>query len=121
MAWQTVSSVFQADTDLFFQHDRFRFRPLSVRGFVRGSRVPEARTISTSLATIGISGGDPDAKIPHTEAGHLIALELGGADNSHNLVPMYGGVNRGTYRAIENLLGQHIASARNPAVVVKLA
>jgi DNA/RNA non-specific endonuclease len=120
MYTKQVQPGFEIDGDLFMIHDYMRARPIAVRGFVSGPHKGKSRTADVPLAAIAISGASQDARIPNTEAGHVIALELGGADASENLVPMYGNVNRGTYRALEAEIGQRIQGATKPAVLVQV-
>lgn len=118
MTWQPITNQFHADLEPFYSHDAMRWRPKAVRAWVGGPYSDRKRTVSTSVATVGLASGVEDGKIADTEAGHLIALELGGADHAANLVPMYGEVNRGTYRAHESALGLRIKSATKPAMLV---
>lgn len=111
MAWTKITQNFHVDKELTYMHDRMRECPRMVRSYVSGPHNGRSRTVTTSLVSLGIVDGWVDGKIPHTEAGHLVALELGGLDGSANLVPMYGGVNRGTYLVLEDDIAKRIVQA----------
>lgn len=116
MTFKKVNSAFEAETQIFRIEDQVRERVLAVRGLI--SHASTARSYNYALSSVRPGGAEYDAKIPHTEAGHLIPLEYGGADSPFNLVPMYGGINRGTYRGVEARMGQLITHGRQAGVLV---
>ncbi|MEM9059771.1 MAG: DNA/RNA non-specific endonuclease [Pseudomonadota bacterium] len=116
MAFTRVNSTFEVEKQMFRIGDQARERVQAVRGFISHSAT--ARGYNYALSSVLPGGREYDAKILHTEAGHLIPLELGGADSPCNLVPMYGGVNRGSYRGVEARMGQLIGHGRQSGVLV---
>lgn len=116
MAFKQVTSTFEAETETFRVGDQERHRVVAVRGAI--SRSSTARNCNYALSSVRPGGAERDTKIPHTEAGHLIPLEYGGADSPQNLVPMYGGINRGTYREAEARMGQLITHGSQAGVLV---
>jgi len=118
MVWSNVNGDFQVNTQKFKHGNKIRERPVAVRTFLKKS--PTKRTVDCSLAALS-GKGQSDGKIPHTEGGHLVALQMGGADSAYNLVPMYGGVNRGTYRAVERGIYELIGSKPEMAMQVNVS
>jgi hypothetical protein len=116
MPYTAISANFHALREPFLHGLEARERVKTVRGFV--ARSPTARSVAYSRASVQPGGQLYDAKIAHTEAGHLIPLELAGADSADNLVPMYGEVNRGTYRGMERALAERFVLGKKPAVLV---
>jgi hypothetical protein len=118
MVWKAITDRFHADVDEIIAHEQRRERQLQIRGFA-GPGAP-ARTAKYALSTRWKGQAYVDSKLPNTEGGHLIALELGGADSEYNLAPMYGNVNRGTYRGIERDLKLWVDGTARPALLVGL-
>ena len=59
-------------------------------------------------------GGVADTRHQDCHRGHLIALEFGGPESSHNLVPMYGSFNSGgSWRHFERALETWMNTAAN--------
>jgi hypothetical protein len=55
--------------------------------------------------------GSTELRIHNTEAGHLIALEFGGADVADNLVPMWGHFNKhGAWKQLETNIASLVAT-----------
>jgi len=124
MAWNKLNARFEYDyATLNIPTNNgtiARLRPTSVRALA-GAVHKATRTVSTCLAAISQPDGGDAGRLPHTEGGHLIPLELGGADHSSNLVPMYGVVNRSIYRAAEQDIGKLLSQVRNPAIQVDVS
>ena len=118
MPWTTINPRFQCYADVITVNRQERFRPIAVRSMLGGKN---SRSHSTCLVAKSTNGGEDDAKILHTEGGHLVALELGGADHYGNLVPMYGAVNRGTYRVLERDVPKEAAGKSDCAMFVRLS
>jgi hypothetical protein len=116
MPYVAITANFHALCETFQHGLETRQRVKTVRGFVSGTKT--ARYFDYSRASVHPGGALYDAKILHTEAGHLIPLVLGGADSPDNLVPMYGEVNQGTYRALEINLSDRMKSSPKPAMLV---
>ncbi|MCO6454045.1 MAG: DNA/RNA non-specific endonuclease [Pirellulaceae bacterium] len=110
MSWQnlTFNGWLQVETEDFLwgwgASAQQRRRPVRVHGFIqpRSGSTARLRSGQTALALKG--AGVNDGSVPNTEGGHVFGLDLGGVDTDANLVPMYGGVNRGAFREIERRL-----------------
>lgn len=116
MVFMPISPTFQAETQTFDHGGEQRRRVTAVRGYIADRKTP--RNVRYALSAVWPGGQQRDANIPNTEAGHLIPLELAGADSVYNLVPMYGAVNRGTYRAAERSLRGILVPGQQAAALV---
>lgn len=96
-----------------------RRRPTWLRARVR----PVANTtrFRSGVTPVALQGILADARPFNLEYGHLLGLSLGGLDVPQNLVPMYGSVNRGTYRDLERELQNHLTGCPNPSVLIGIS
>jgi hypothetical protein len=122
MSW--IDMVPDGSTQVFLENFMFgvpgvqRRRPTWIRSRIR--IVPNTGRFRSGTTPIALQGNvfALDARPFNNEYGHLVGLSIGGMDVPANLVPMYGGVNRGTYRAIERELELAAVASPNPVVVV---
>lgn len=93
-----------------------RQRPTWARSRIK--LVPNTGRFRSGTTPIALQGNviGQDARPFNTEYGHLVGLSIGGLDVRENLVPMYGNINRGSYRDIEREL--ELAAAGNPNAVM---
>jgi hypothetical protein len=80
-------------------------RPTLVKGPVRGltnqRRPPTARPLAYEQESTGTVPAEPELPFGY-DGGHIVGLQLGGPNDSRNVVPMYPGFNRGKWLTMEN-------------------
>lgn len=93
-----------------------------ITGPIVRSSVPKRRKgapdpLMGSTATYMNASAEQDLALIGFENGHLISVDLGGPDISHNIAPMFSYFNQVTYRAIEQKI---YADARLKTMVVSV-
>jgi DNA/RNA non-specific endonuclease len=92
--------VMLTDMLVFDGSPRNRVKELWGRPIARKNKV--ARGSAAVPSTLLHYDGQYDLRLPHTDAGHLMSLGLGGPNVSINVVPMYSGFNRfGAWKQVE--------------------
>lgn len=124
MTWRNISNDGSAQIFLedfqFGNPPRTRKRPTWARARIKS--VYNTKRFRSSVLPLSMREGFLGDHRPfNVEYGHLIGLSIGGHDVSENLVPMYGNVNRGDYRAVEREIELRVASAPSPVVLLKIA
>jgi hypothetical protein len=97
-------------------------RVRQITGPITRSAVPKRRKgapdpLMGSTSTYMKASNERDLELIGFENGHLISIDLGGPDISHNIAPMFSYFNQVTYRAIEQKI---YAEARLKIIVVSI-
>lgn len=86
-----------------------------IRMTARGRSASNAPPLSCN------AGFQADARIFNTESGHIFGLQLGGVNESENVVPMYAHVNRGLFRDVERAIVGAYDAGNNYGLEYRLA
>ncbi len=102
-----------------------RERPTKVKGKVHNRNVGQRGRTPTAMSLLHDPNnftGAADKRLGF-DGGHILGLSLGGEDEPYNIVPMYPGFNRGTWKNVENKIGNDATwaySGMNFSVTINL-
>jgi hypothetical protein len=107
------------ESENVMHNNAHRRRQTRVVGRIR--MTTRGRTASNAPPLACNAGFQADARIFNTESGHIFGLQLGGVNESENVVPMYAHVNRGLFRDAERAIVQAYEAGNNYGLEYTLA